>query len=304
MEKKIFNSVLDVIGNTPLIQVNFSDRGAEIWAKLEMLNPSGSIKDRIAVFMIEKAEKKGFLRKGMTILEATTGNTGISLAMVAAVKGYKIVAVMPENMSNERVKMIKAFGGEVVLTPGKDGPLGAIEVRDSLAKRKNIYWLPNQFENRDNIRSQKMVGNEIIRQIHGKVDAFVAGVGTGGTLMGVVKVLRAANIKAKIIAVEPEESAVLSGGNQAKHNIQGIGEGFVPKLLQKDLIDGIVKVSTDQAIQMTRKLALKRGIFAGFSSGANMVAAIQTADKLGFGKKVVTVYPDRGERYLSEDVFK
>src|SRR4030043_13160 len=302
--EKIFNSVLEGVGRTPLVKVKYATGGVGIWAKLEMLNPSGSIKDRMAIFMVEKAEKKKVLRKGMTILEATTGNTGIALAMVAAVKGYKMVAVMPENMTWERQQMVKAFGGEVILTPAEDGPSGAIKKRDFLAQNQNLYWVPGQFENQDNTFSHEIfTGKEIIEQMDGKIDAFVAGGGTGGTLVGIAKALKVERLKTKIIAVEPAESAVLSGKKTGTHNIQGIGEGFIPKLVRKEMIDEVIKVSTQEAVLMVRKLARENGIFAGFSSGANMVAAIRIANKMGAGKRVVTIFPDRGERYLSEGVF-
>lgn len=300
----LYQNILDTIGNTPLVKVGFGTDMAEIWVKLEMLNPSGSIKDKMALFMVEKAGERGILKKGMTILEATTGNTGISFAMIAVVKGYKMIAVMPEDISVEKQKMIKVFGGEVILTPSENGPLGAIQKRDGLAKDKKRYWFPNQFENQDNILSHEMsTGQEIVQQMETRIDAFVAGVGTGGTLIGVARAMRARGLKTRIVAVEPEESAVLSGEMAGSHNIEGIGEGFVPKLVRKEMIDEVIKVSTKQAISMVRRLACEKGILAGISSGANMVAAIKIAKRMGESKRVVTIFPDRGERYLGEGVF-
>lgn len=298
-------NILSIIGNTPLIKLDLGGKNeARILVKLEFLNPSGSVKDRMAAYMVKMAEMKKVLRPGMTIIEATTGNTGISFAMMATIKGYKMMAVMPENMSQERRKIMKAFGAEVILTPARDGPLGAIKKRDELAKKIKNSWVPGQFENEDNsLAHQKGLGQEIIRQTKGKVDAFVAGVGTGGTLIGVTRALKKVNPKVIIVAVEPAESAVLSKEKPGEHNIQGIGEGFIPKLVDLKLIDSIEKVSTEEAEKMTRWLAKKQGIFAGTSSGANVAASLKLAKKLGKGKIVVTVLPDRGERYLSESVF-
>lgn len=299
-------NVLSLIRNTPLVRLNLGGKDdAEIFAKLEFLNPGGSIKDRMALYMVNMAERRGVLKPGATIVEATTGNTGIALAMIGAIEGYRIIAVMPENMSQERRRIMEAFGAKVVLTPAKEGPVGAIKKRDELANEIKGSWVPDQFTNEDNVMAHQLgLGQEIIRQTGGKTDAFVAGIGTGGTLIGAAKALKKINLKVKIVAVEPEESAVLSGGKPGNHNIQGIGEGFIPKLVDLKLIDEIVGVSTCEAKKMARLLARKEGMLVGSSSGANVVASLKVARELGKGKVVVTVLPDRGERYLSEGLFK
>lgn len=299
-------NILKTIGNTPLMEINNIEPGnrAEIYAKIETFNPSGSIKDRMALFMIQQAEKRGILKPGATIIEATTGNTGISFSMIAAVKGYKMIAVMPENMSLERKLMMRAYGAEIVLTPAKLGPRAAIIKRNELARRIKNSWVPGQFENVDNIKAHEVsTAKEILMDTKGNIDAFVAGVGTGGTLIGISNVLKKVNPKVLIIAIEPSESAVLSGEKEGCHNIQGIGEGFVPELVNMKVIDSIEKVSTKEAVNMTGRIVREEGILAGISSGANMVAALRTAKILGKGKVVVTIFPDRGERYLSEKVF-
>jgi cysteine synthase A len=298
-------TILETIGRIPLVKINSDPNSATILAKLEFLNPSGSIKDRIADYMVRMAEKKGELKPGMTIIEATTGNTGISFALVAAVKGYKMIAIMPENMSRERKQIIKAFGAKIVLTPSADGIAGAIKRRDEMAKRlTGSVWVPDQFANEDNvIAHQKTFGKEILEQTGGKVDAFVAGVGTGGSLMGVARAFQKRKIRIKIVAVEPSESAVLSGGKPHNHRICGVGEGFIPKLVDKKVINRIIKVSSREAENMARKLAREEGILAGVSSGANLSASLRIAKELGAGKTIVTVFPDRGERYLSQKLF-
>ncbi|MCJ7804600.1 cysteine synthase A [Patescibacteria group bacterium] len=298
-------NILNTIGNTPLVKLNINSKNrADILAKLEFLNPGGSVKDRMAFYMVKMAEKRGTLKSGMTIIEATTGNTGIAFAMIAAIKGYNFIAVMPEDMTIEKQKLMKAYGAKVILTAADKGPQGAIEKKEQLAKEIKNVWLPEQFNNPDNIAAhRKGIGQEIIRQTKGKVDAFVAGVGTGGTLMGIGEALKALNPNIKIVAVEPAESAVLSGGKAGYHEIQGIGEGFIPKLINLKIIDQIEKVSTQEAKQMAKELALKEGILAGISSGANMVASLRIAQRLGKGKTVVTVFPDRGERYFSQNIF-
>ena len=300
-----YNNILDLIGNTPLIKVHLTKKGdATVLAKLEFLNPGGSIKDRMALYMIEMVEKRRILKPGMTIIEATTGNTGIAFAMISAIKGYNFMAVMPEDMTIEKQKLMKAYGANVILTAASKGPQGAIEKKDQLAKEIKNVWLPSQFDNPDNITAhRKSIGQEIIKQTKGRIDTFVAGVGTGGTLMGVGEALKALNPKIKIIAVEPAESAVLSGGKAGYHQIQGIGESFIPELVDLKMIDQIERVSTKEAKQMTRKLALKEGILAGISSGANVVASLRVAKRLGKKKTVVTVLPDRGERYFSQNIF-
>lgn len=300
-------NILDTIGNTPLVKIGslIGKEGAAILAKLEFLNPGGSIKDRMALYMIKIAEQKGILEPGMAIIEATSGNTGIAFAMIAALKGYKMAAVMPEDMSLERRQIMEAFGAEVVLTPAGEGPEGAIRKRDGLAKDFPNTWIPDQFGNQDNIAAhQKSTGREIAEQTGGRVDAFVAGVGTGGTLMGVAQALRKINPEVFIVGVEPAESAVLSGGRAGRHGIPGIGEGFIPKLVNLGGIDEIIKVKSSEAVDMTKRLAGKEGILAGISSGANMVASLRLARRLGKRKVIVTVLPDRGERYLSTNLFR
>jgi len=304
-----YNNILEIIGNTPIVKINklIGNNHAKILAKLEMLNPSGSIKDRIAKYMIEEAEKRGKLKPNSIIVEPTTGNTGIALAMVSAIKGYKMIAIMPEGMSKEKSKMIKAYGANVLITSNNSGTDVnlAIKKAEQLSKENSKVFLPNQFSNIDNVKAHReTTGKEILNQVE-RIDAFVAGVGTGGTLIGVAQVLKEKISNVKIIAVEPANSPILSGGKPGQHKIQGIGEGFIPELLKAnlDLIDEIIIVTDDEAIDTTRRLAKEEGILAGISSGANMSAALKVAKKLSKGKTVVTIFPDRGERYLSNDVF-
>ncbi len=297
-------SVSDTIGKTPVVKLSkINGSGADVFVKLDNLNPSGSIKDVMAYYILTQAEKRGELKPGQEVLEVTSGNTGISFAMLSALKGYRFTAVMSKNMSPERIQMMKAFGAKVVLTPAKDDIVGAIKKYERMVKGNPDAWLPRQFENPDNIGAHREItGKEILNQV-GKVDAFVAGVGTGGTLMGVAEVLRKANPQVRIVAVEPAESAVLSGGKAGLHGIQGIGEGFVPKLVDVEKIDEVIKIKTKDAMEMARKLAGKEGLLVGISSGANVLASLQVAKRLGKGKTVVTVLPDRGERYLSTGLF-
>ncbi len=298
-------TILDTIGNTPLVKINLAgENDALVLAKLEFLNP-GSIKDRMALYMARVAERRGVLKPGATIIEATSGNTGIAFSMIAAVKGYTMVAVLcAKDISEENRRIMESLGAKIILTPEEEGPKGAIRKRDELAKEIPNAWVPDQFGNHDNIVAHhKTTGNEIIAQTKGKVDAFVAGTGTGGTLMGVAKALRKVNPKVKIFAVEPAESAVLSGGKPGPHGIKGIGEGFIPPLVDLNRIDEVIPVKTEEARQMCRRLAKEDGMLVGVSSGANMVAALQVARKRGRGKIVVTVLPDRGERYLSQGLF-
>ncbi|MBU4204909.1 cysteine synthase A [Patescibacteria group bacterium] len=300
---KISNNILDLIGKTPLLKIPTKEKRTTIWAKLETTNPTGSIKDRMAWFIVKKAEEGGELKPGSKIIEVTSGNTGISFAMIAAIKGYKFIAVMPKSVSVERVKMMKFFGAKVILTPAKDDIAGAIKKYKELIKKEKNAWLPRQFENPDNIAAhRKGIGEEIISQTGGKIDAFVAGVGTGGTLIGVAQALKKVNPKIKIIAVEPLESAVLSGGESGSHQIQGIGEGFIPKLVEENRhwIDEVIRIKSKDAISMGKKLARDYGILVGISSGANVLAAIKISKKF---KNIVTVLPDRGERYLSLENF-
>ncbi len=283
-------TILDLVGNTPLLKIG------KVYAKLESMNPSGSIKDRMALYMTIKAEKLGKLRPGMEIVEATSGNTGISFAMVSAVKGYKFTAVMPENMSIERRGLIKSYGANLILTPAEKDMAGALEKFDEIKRRNKNAWYPMQFENPDNTEAHRMTtGKEIIKEL-GEVDVFVAGVGTGGTLMGVAKALKELNPRVRIVGVEPSESAVMSGKKAGPHGIQGIGEGFIPPLVDMKMVDEVVAIKTEDSIRMAKELCTKHGVFVGISSGANYLASLKFADKFD---KVVTVLPDSGNRYLS-----
>jgi cysteine synthase A len=298
-------SILDLVGNTPVVELaKINSTNSLILAKLEALNPSGSIKDVMALYMMDMAEKKGLLKPGSKIIEATSGNTGISFAMLAPLKGCKFVAVMPEHMSKERWQMMQAFGAEVVLTPEKEGFVGTLEKAEQLAKENKSVWLPRQFDNPDNIAAHREItGRKILQQVRDRIDAFVAGVGTGGTLMGVAEALRKVYPKVRIVAVEPAESAVMSGGKPSSHLIQGIGPGFVPSLVNMDLIDEVIKVKSNDAVAITKRLMKEEGLMVGISSGANVLAALEVAQRLGKGKTIVTILPDRGERYLSMDLF-
>ncbi len=290
--------MLDAIGNTPLIRIG------NAYAKLESVNPSGSIKDRVALEIIEAAEREGQLKEGYTIVEASSGNTGISLSMVAAAKGYRIIVVMPENMSEERKQMMRASGAELVLTSKSGSLREAIEKTEELGKQPKTF-LARQFSNPNNIVAQQKTGREILEEI-GPVDAVVAGVGTGGTLMGISNVMRQANPNVKVIAVEPEEAAVMFGGSSARiteHKIQGIGDGFIPKIVDMAMVDEAITVGSEEAVDMARKLYRQYGLLVGISAGANMLVALRVAEKYGYSK-VATVLPDRGERYLSMDLFK
>jgi cysteine synthase A len=298
-------NVLGLIGNTPIVKLaKLNNTKSTILAKLEALNPSGSIKDVMALYMTNVAEKKGILKPGNKIIEETSGNTGIAFAMIAALKGYKFVAVMPEHMSLERRQLIQAFGAEVVLTPEEKGFPGALERLEQLARENKDAWLPKQFENRDNIAAHREItGQNILQAVGDKIDVFVAGVGTGGTLMGVAEALKRANREVKIVAVEPAESAVMIGEEPGSHIIQGIGPGFIPSLMNMDLVDEVIKVKSDDAVAMARRLFKEEGLMVGISSGANVLAALEVAQKSGKGKNIVTILPDRGERYLSMNLF-
>jgi len=300
---QIANSVLDLIGMTPMVKLNqlSPEGGATIAAKLESFNPGGSVKDRIAFSMIQDAEERGILKPGSTVVEPTSGNTGIGLAMVCAVKGYRLLLVMPESMSVERRRLLKAYGAEFVLTPAEKGMRGAVEKAEELVKTHG-YFMPMQFDNPANPAiHERTTALEILQQTGGKLDAFVSGIGTGGTFTGVARVIKAKMPHVKFIAVEPEASPVLSGGKPAPHRIQGIGAGFVPKVLETSFIDQIITVPNEEAFNFARQLATKEGILAGISSGAAAYAAQKVAKELGPGKLVVTVLPDTGERYLSID---
>jgi cysteine synthase A len=297
MEDKRF-SLLAAIGNTPLVKIG------NVYAKLESVNPSGSIKDRVALEIVEAAEREGKLKKGGTIVEASSGNTGISLAMIAAIKGYRMVVVMPENMSEERVQMTKAFGAELMLTSKSGSLREAIEKAEEMGKQPNTF-VARQFSNPNNVKAQEKTGKEILRDI-GAVDAVVAGVGTGGTLMGISNVIKEVNRELKVIAVEPEEAAVMFGGSDVRiseHKIQGIGDGFIPQIIDMNKVDEVFTVGSEDAVNMCRSLFREYGLLVGISAGANMLVALEVAKKYNY-EKVATVLPDRGERYLSMDLLK
>lgn len=298
-------SILDLIGKTPLVRLHkVNSTGSTIWAKMDALNPSGSIKDVMALYMMDVAEKRGELKPGAKIIEATSGNTGISFAMLARIRGHKFVAVMPEYMSQERRQMMEAFGAEIVLTPAAEGFAGTMKKFEELAEEDPDAWLPRQFDNPDNTAAHREItGKRILEDISDRIDAFIAGVGTGGTLMGVAEALKKVYPNVKIVAVEPAESAVMSGDDSGYHNIQGIGPGFIPGLVNMDLVDDIIAVSSEDAMSMTRNLMREEGLMVGISSGANVVAALRLAGEMGDGKTIVTVLPDRVERYVSMGVF-
>lgn len=295
----IAESILDVIGNTPMLSLKKLS-GMNIFAKAEYLNPGGSIKDRIAKYMIEQAEKRGALKPGMTIMEPTSGNTGIGIALVGIQKGYRVVIVMPENMSEERKKLISALGAELILTDAEESIGGSMaEVERQRARDPNIF-IPQQFENPDNPQIHYLTtAPEIWEQMEDKVDIFVSGLGSGGTLEGIGRYIKEKNPKAKIIAVEPKNVSALLGHEPGMHKIQGIGDGFIPKVLDVSLLDGVIQVTDDDAINTARSLARVQGILTGISSGANVWASVIAAQKYGRDKKVVTILPDRVERYFS-----
>jgi cysteine synthase A len=303
----IANNVFELIGKTPVVKLNkiVEKEWAEIYLKLEFFNPGGSVKDRVAFSMIEKAEKEGKLKKGSVIIEPTSGNTGIGLAMVGAAKGYKVIIVMPDTMSMERRMLLTAYGAEVVLTPGKLGMEGAIKKAEELVRQNKNYFMPQQFENFANpLIHEETTAKEIMEDFNEGLDAFVAGVGTGGTITGVGKKLKSKFSNIKIIAVEPFSAAVLSGKEPGPHKIQGIGAGFIPKVLDQNVIDEVIAVKDEDAFEVTRLLAKKEGILGGISTGASLWAAIEVAKKLGKGKKVLAIAPDSGERYLSTQLFR
>ncbi len=301
----IYNNALELIGRTPILKVNSSLVGkdsAEVYVKLEKGNPGGSVKDRAALGMIEKAEKDGLLKEGTTIVEPTSGNTGIGLALVGRLKGYKVIIVMPETMSKERRDLIKAYGAELILTDGTKGMKGAIE-KALEYDGKEGYFIPQQFENIANsLKHYETTAEEIYEDIK-DLDYIVAGVGSGGTITGVSKKLKEKIPTIKSVAVEPESSAVLSGGNPGAHKIQGIGAGFIPGVYEGKYVDEIVKVSDSNAIKTAKEFAEKEGILVGISSGAAIYAAIEIAKKLGTGKKVLAVAPDGGEKYISMGIY-
>lgn len=303
----IYNSVTELIGKTPIVKLNkiVPEDSADVFVKLEFFNPGGSVKDRIALSMIEKAEHDGLLKPGDTIIEPTSGNTGIGLSMVGVAKGYKVIIVMPETMSIERRLLMKGYGAELILTPGADGISGSIREAERLAK-ENGYFLPLQFENEENpLVHEKTTGPEIHQAfgVNG-LDAFVAGIGTGGTITGAGRELKRVYPKIELIGVEPAESAILEGKEAGPHKIQGIGTGFVPKTLDTSVYDKVLSISGDEAMETAREVGRKEGILVGISSGAAIAAALKVAKELGKGKKVLAVVPDNGERYLSTALYQ
>lgn len=303
----IYNSVTELIGKTPIVKLNklVPEDSADVFVKLEFFNPGGSVKDRIALSMIEKAEHDGLLKPGDTIIEPTSGNTGIGLSMVGVAKGYKVIIVMPETMSIERRLLMKGYGAELILSPGVDGISGSIREAERLAK-ENGYFLPLQFENEANpLVHEKTTGPEIHQAfgVNG-LDAFVAGIGTGGTITGAGRELKRVYPKIELVGVEPAESAILEGKEAGPHKIQGIGTGFVPKTLDTSVYDKVLSVTGDEAMETAREVGRKEGILVGISSGAAIAAALKVAKELGKGKKVLAVVPDNGERYLSTALYQ
>ena len=306
--KEILNNVLETIGKTPLIRLNKVTEGLKctIVGKLESRNPGGSVKDRICLSMITEAEKQGLVKPNTVIIEPTSGNTGIGLAMVSAVKGYRLILTMPETMSVERRNLLKAYGAELVLTPGPEGMKGAIKKAEDLAKDMPNSFVPQQFKNLANPKiHRETTGPEIWNATDGQVDILVAGVGTGGTITGIAEYIKPLKAKFKTVAVEPYDSPVLSGGAPGPHKIQGIGAGFVPDVLKMDLVDEVIKVKNEEALQTSRLLALKEGLLVGISAGAATYAALEVGKRPeNEGKLVVVILPDTGERYLSTPLFQ
>ncbi len=294
--------ITELIGRTPVVRLNrlSPEGGGTIYGKVEFFNPGGSVKDRICLSMINEAERQGKLKPGGTIVEPTSGNTGIGLALIAAVRGYKLILVMPESMSMERASLLSSYGAQLVLTPAWEGMKGSIKEAESIIGQNPSYFMPDQFSNQANpAMHRKTTAVEIWEAMEGKIDAFVAAVGTGGTITGCGEVFKERNPKIKVIAVEPAGSPVLSGGDPGPHKIQGIGAGFVPKVLNRTILDSVITVTDDEAYQTAKLLAKREGLLVGISAGANVFAAQKVAKELGPGKNVVTILPDTGERYIS-----
>ncbi|MBU5674195.1 cysteine synthase A [Paenibacillus brevis] len=306
---KVVNNVTELIGGTPLVKLNriVPEDSAEIYVKLEYQNPGSSVKDRIAFSIVEEAEKSGRLKPGGTIVEATSGNTGIGLAMVAAAKGYKAVIIMPETMSLERRNLLRAYGAELVLTPGSEGMNGAVKKAEEILAANPDYFLADQFRNQANVKiHRETTGPEIVEAIEslgGELDAFVAGIGTGGTITGAGEVLKSRFPNVKVYAVEPAGSPILAGGKPGPHKIQGIGANFIPEILNQDVYNEIIHVENEAAFEQARQLAKEEGILSGISSGAAVFAALKVAKELGKGKRVVAIVPSNGERYLSTPLY-
>ncbi len=301
----IYNNVLDMIGSTPVLKLSklVTDEMADVYVKLEKFNPAGSIKDRAALGMIEKAEKLGLLKEGFTIVEPSSGNMGIALSMIGKIKGYEVIIVMPDTMSVERRNLIKAYGAELVLTDGSKGMKGAINKAKELAEGKPNFFVPQQFTNLANPEKHyATTAEEIINDVV-DLDVFVAGVGTGGTITGVGRRLKEIKQGIKVVAVEPEKSPVLSGGEPGPHKIQGIGAGFTPDIYDASVVDEIIKISDEEAFEMTKRMASEEGMLVGISTGANIAAALKIASKIGKGKKIFTVAPDGGEKYISMGIY-
>ena len=304
---KVYNNLLELIGNTPLVELHNFEKcfnlNSKIIAKIEKFNPAGSSKDRVALKMVEEAEKEGLIKKGGTIIEPTSGNTGIGLAMVAAIKGYKVILTMPDTMSEERRKLLKAYGAELVLTDGKLGMQGAVEKANELLKTTENAFIPSQFTNQDNPKSHfETTGPEIWQDMNGKIDIFIASIGTGGTLSGVGKFLKSKNPEIKIIGVEPYSSPLLTKNVAGPHKIQGIGANFIPETLDKTIYDEIVDIKDEDAIKMGNFIAKNEGLLVGISSGAVLAASIEIAKKYE-NKNIVILLPDTGERYLTSEMF-